>query len=87
MTLLGFKTILHKRCRSGKNSEGPAENSWCWTYVQQNENKFQKVCNTGLTVFPLYRTSKCYWRRKPKKTTELSLVTDMLINTKNPSKI
>jgi hypothetical protein len=25
--LLGFKTILHKKCRSGKNSEGPAENS------------------------------------------------------------
>jgi hypothetical protein len=21
MTLLGFKTILHKKCRSGKNSE------------------------------------------------------------------
>jgi hypothetical protein len=28
MTLLGFKTILHKKCRSGKNPEGPAENSW-----------------------------------------------------------
>jgi hypothetical protein len=28
MTLLAFKTILHKKCRSGKNSEGPAENSW-----------------------------------------------------------
>ena len=28
MTLLGFKTILHKKCRSGKNLEGPAENSW-----------------------------------------------------------
>jgi hypothetical protein len=28
MTLLGFKAILHKKCRSGKNSEGPAENSW-----------------------------------------------------------
>jgi hypothetical protein len=27
MTLLGFKTILHKKCRSGKNSEGSAENS------------------------------------------------------------
>jgi hypothetical protein len=26
MTLLGFKTILHKKCRSGKYSEGPAEN-------------------------------------------------------------
>jgi hypothetical protein len=43
MTLLGLKTILHKKCRSGKNSEGPAENS----YVQQNENKFQKVCPMG----------------------------------------
>jgi hypothetical protein len=28
MRLLVFKTILHKKCRSGKNSEGPAENSW-----------------------------------------------------------
>jgi hypothetical protein len=28
MTLVGFKTILHKKCRSGKNSEGPVENSW-----------------------------------------------------------
>jgi hypothetical protein len=28
MRLLGFKTILHKKCRAGKNSEGPAENSW-----------------------------------------------------------
>jgi hypothetical protein len=28
MTLVGFKTILHKKCRYGKNSEGPAENSW-----------------------------------------------------------
>jgi hypothetical protein len=27
MTLLGFKSILHKKCRSGKHSEGPAENS------------------------------------------------------------
>jgi hypothetical protein len=40
MTLLGFKTILHKKCKSGKNSEGPAENSWV---LEQNENKFQKV--------------------------------------------
>jgi hypothetical protein len=28
MTLLGFKTILHKKYRYGKNSEGPTENSW-----------------------------------------------------------
>jgi hypothetical protein len=28
MTLLGFKTILHKKCRCGKNSEVPAENYW-----------------------------------------------------------
>ena len=46
MTLLGFKTILHKKCRSGKNSEGPAENSW--TYVQQNENKFPKIYSSGM---------------------------------------
>jgi len=36
MTLLGFKTILHKKCMSSKNSEGPAETG--------HENKFQKVC-------------------------------------------
>jgi hypothetical protein len=28
MTLLGFKTILHKKVGPAKNSEGPAENSW-----------------------------------------------------------
>jgi len=44
MKLLGFKTILHKECRSGKYSEGPAENSWVLD-LQQNENKFQKVCS------------------------------------------
>jgi hypothetical protein len=45
MTLLGFKTILHKKCRSGKNSEGPAEISWVLDLcpAKQNENKFQKV--------------------------------------------
>ena len=42
MKLLGFKTILHKKCMSGKNSEGPAGNSWVLD-LQQNENKFQKV--------------------------------------------
>ena len=42
MTLLGLKTILHKKRRSGKNSEVPAENSW--VLDQQNENKFHKVC-------------------------------------------
>jgi hypothetical protein len=41
ITLFTCLLILHKKCRSGKNSEGPAEISW--TYVQQNENKFQKV--------------------------------------------
>jgi hypothetical protein len=43
MILLGFKTILHKKCRSGKNSEGPAENSWVLDLCPANENKFQKV--------------------------------------------
>jgi hypothetical protein len=45
MTLLGFKTILLKK------NVGPAKIQrvqqkipGCWTYVQQNENKFQKVC-------------------------------------------
>ena len=51
MTLLGFKTILHKKCRSGKNSEGPSENSW--TYVQQNENNFKK------SVIGKYCVLKC----------------------------
>jgi hypothetical protein len=44
MTLLGFKTILLKE------NVGPAKIQrvqqkipGCWTYVQQNENKFQKV--------------------------------------------
>ena len=27
----------------------------CWTYVQQNENKFQKVCNEGTDFSYLYR--------------------------------
>ena len=43
MTLLGFKTILHKNCRSGKNSERPAENSWVLDLCPANENIFQKV--------------------------------------------
>jgi hypothetical protein len=43
MTLLSFKTILNKKCRSGKNSEGSAQNSWVLDLCQQNENKFQKV--------------------------------------------
>jgi hypothetical protein len=35
-----------------KNSEGPAENSW----VQQNENKFQKVWDVK---FKLQKSSAC----------------------------
>jgi hypothetical protein len=53
MTLLGFKTILHKKCRSGKNSEGPAENSWVLSskmktnfkksaIIDQNRDKLKK---------------------------------------------
>ena len=37
MTLLGFKTILHKKCRSGKNSEGPAENSSMKTNFKKSD--------------------------------------------------
>jgi hypothetical protein len=44
MTLLGFKTILHKKCRSSKIQRVQQKISGGWTYVQQNENKFQKVC-------------------------------------------
>jgi hypothetical protein len=61
MTLLGFKTILHKK------NVGPAKIQrvqqkipGSWTYVQQNENKFQKVCMYTPTLalysmFVLYR--------------------------------
>jgi hypothetical protein len=43
MTLLGFKTILHKKCRSGKNPEGPAENSWVLDLINQKvETMHQK---------------------------------------------
>ena len=44
MILLGFKIILHKKCRSGKIQRVQQKIPGCWTYVQQNENKFQKVC-------------------------------------------
>jgi hypothetical protein len=45
MTLLGFKTILHKKCRSGKNSEGPAENSWVMDLCSAKWKQISKVCN------------------------------------------
>jgi hypothetical protein len=68
MTLLGFKINLHKKCRSGKNSEGPAE----------NENKFQKVwwpfwkcglvqifrCQESIRdIIIIYLHMKCRWNR------------------------
>jgi hypothetical protein len=42
MTLLGFRTILHKKCRSGKNSEGPAETSWTYAMSSKMKTNFKK---------------------------------------------
>ena len=57
MTLLGFKTILHKKCRSGKNSEGPAENSWVldlcpakWKQISKSLQSKTLINNTALEV-------------------------------------
>ena len=46
MTLLGFKTILHKKCRSGKNSEAPAE-------MKTNFKKSARVGRSELIFFSL----------------------------------
>jgi hypothetical protein len=46
MTLLGFKTILHKKCRSGKNSEGPAENSWVLDLCPQSPSRINQKVET-----------------------------------------
>jgi hypothetical protein len=43
MTLVGFKTILHKNVGPAKIQRVQQKIPGCWTYVQQNENKFQKV--------------------------------------------
>ena len=72
MTLLGFKTILHKKCRSGKNSEGPAENSWVldlcpakWKqisksliqyYILIKQHKISMQCNGKTQQHMLYNT-------------------------------
>jgi hypothetical protein len=48
--LLGFRTILHKKYRSGKNSEGPAENSWVldlcpakWKQISKTPKKSSQI--------------------------------------------
>ena len=51
MTLLGFKTILHKKCRSGKNSEGPAENFWV---LDQCPAKWKQI-SKSLIEYPAIR--------------------------------
>ena len=63
MTLLGFKTILPKKCRCGKNSEGPTENSWVldlcpakWKQISKSVNVhgIQHSQNAGLgSHFPM----------------------------------
>jgi hypothetical protein len=49
MTLLGFKTILHKKIYVGpaKIQRVQQKIPGCWTYVQQIENKFQKSVEIG----------------------------------------
>ena len=61
MTLLGFKTILHKECRCGKYSEGPAEkflgagpiSSKMKTNFKKSDNQYfpesSSICNIGIT--------------------------------------
>jgi hypothetical protein len=64
MTLLGFKTILHKKCRSGKNSEGPAEN------FSKMKTNFKKICYRGPSIDDTYQVSvhlaKRFLRRRLK---------------------
>ena len=65
MTLLGFKTILHKKCRSGKNSEGPAENSWvldlCPTKWKQISKSLKYIAKITCGYFPT-STRKFTWK-------------------------
>jgi hypothetical protein len=49
MTLLGFKIILHKKCRSGKNSEGPAENSWVLDLCPAKRKQINKLYESLVT--------------------------------------
>jgi hypothetical protein len=51
MTLLGFKTILHKKYRSGKNSEGPAENSWVLDLCPAKLKQISKSLQPRLKIF------------------------------------
>ena len=51
MTLLGFKTILHKICRSGKNSEGPAKNSWVLDLCMSSKMKTNFKKSVMLSYF------------------------------------
>ena len=69
-----FKTILHKKCRSGKNSEGSAENS----YVQQNENKFQKVCRIP-KIIRFFVLQVCHLRQTFKPTAESRIFVHIIL--------
>ena len=54
MTLLGFKTILHKKCRSGKNSESPTENSWVLDLCPA---KWKQISKSLLPTYQIFMIS------------------------------
>ena len=59
MTLLGFKTILHKKCRSGKNSEGTflAMSSKTKINFKKSELLVQNINNSecfGVKIVKIY---------------------------------
>jgi hypothetical protein len=60
MTLLGFKTILHKKCRTGKNSEGPAENSWVLHLQHVCPAKWKQI-SKSLIVYGIFDISDIVW--------------------------
>ena len=76
MTLHGFKTILHQKCRSSKNSEGPAENSWVldlcpakWKQISKDLNCIRSFEDFGLIFvieqlleFEVIREHICYMK-------------------------
>jgi hypothetical protein len=75
MTLLGFKTILHTKCtcRSGKNSEGPVENSWVldlcpakWKQISKSLHIYgYKLCSSSrrLSAGPMSSKMKTNFKK------------------------
>jgi hypothetical protein len=52
MTLLGLKQFYIKNVGPAKIQRVQQKIPGCWTYVQQNENKFQKVCLSRFDLGP-----------------------------------